>query len=487
VRAAWGKVIGRAHAADHAAAARRLAVTVALGGVLVASVLVLAPGNYPLRPQSNASLQAAFVAIWVGVIAYVCVGRALFRRFARLYLSWFVRAVILYRSPRSVTRAVVQTIAAVAIVLAVTPQWFSVERSTAAKDDAAFELLDAAINRAVCNGEVDRTASIRIAEEAVSRDVQLTPIRSVIISKAGSLSAFCHSGAESSTAGPGVLLPIETLILRLRSRISAAGLAKALHFVRLAGVLGFVLLLMSVGYSAAFGLGMAFAGFWLLANLKNQLYSVSSFQALFILQAAALYALAAGHRWARTTIGRGAVGAGAGIWAAVTGSDVPGTVPVQIAMLLVVACDAMFVSEMRAWAGRVRQSAALILGFAAGYVLLRASSLPGARVVTAGAMSAPPPLLDVLPSGPVVLGVGLVFTMSSIMWLARSRSRGALVAALLGTASCVSSLVLGNGALSGSGNQSYQMFFGAFALLCVCQGALNAAWELVDRTAAPLA
>jgi hypothetical protein len=397
---------------------------------------------------------------------------------AKRQFSWLIQETASFKS-RSLPSAAIRAACALCVTWMVAPQWFSIER-TVTTDRQAFDVMDAAIAKSACGRQSAGSPSIKVAEQAAtSGDFQVVPIRSVVLAKAGTLEAYCRSGAMDVLRPRSPLLMLETSILRLRPNISAAGLAKALHYVRLAGVLGFVLLLMNAGYGAAFGCAMTFSGLWLLVTMKEQLYSVSPFNFVLVLLSAVLYGCAIQWRWLSTPWGYVAAGATAGAWSAlVVGMD-PRYLVMQAGLLAVfILADRVVNHGAEAWRTTWRP-ALLIAGAVAAYVVFQRGLWRADAVDVQSPAANQLSSVSALLGSAWMLGFSLLVVAAALVWLVRSRSMAASVPAFLGTAACLLPGRIGTGAIRGSGEESYLVFFAIFVMLLCCQGVAALYWGAV--------
>jgi hypothetical protein len=271
------------------------------------------------------------------------------------------------------------------------------------------------------------------------------------------------------------MLMLETSILRLRPSMSAAGLGKALHYVRLAGVMGFVLLLMNVGYGVAFGCAVTLSGLWLLVIMKEQLYSAPPFNLVLILLSVVLYGFAIQWRWLSTPGGYLTAGAASGVWSAlVVGMD-PRYLVVQAGLLVVfVVADGVVNHGAGGWR-MVWQLLMLLGGAGAGYVASQRGLWHGNVAIQSLSTTPLSTIGDFLGSAWMV-ALSILVVMVALVWFVRSRSTAALVPALLGTAACLLPGRFVAGGIRGYGEQAYLAFFAIFVVLLCCQGAAALVW-----------
>jgi hypothetical protein len=355
-------------------------------------------------------------------------------------------------------RAVLQSAVVVGLVSMLVPAWFSIER-TVTHDRHAFELLDDAIGQALCGHRV----SVPMAEEAITGgDLQIVPIKAMALAKAGSLESFCRD--ESSVRhGRSPLVWLEAVVFKLRPNISVAGMAKALHFMRLAAVVGFVVLLTSAGYSIALGFGVTLLGFWFLASLRESLFSVSPFGPAIFLCLVALYSLTIWRRWAIRTAGSVMVGAVAGACSALAVRMNWGDpVTTAVLFLVFVSSEGVIIRTRRT----IRERLLLAGCFAVTYVGFL-------RFIEA---ALPPRTMSASFGAALLFGLCLLCTGSAVVWLLKSRSPAALIAALTGAGACLAQA----GAIANPGRWpggfGYWVFVaGLIALLC-SQGLADALW-----------
>jgi hypothetical protein len=386
--------------------------------------------------------------------------------FAQSPIAWFVRAVTLVRAPQPPMRAVLQSAVFVGLISLLVPAWFSIER-TVTHDPQAFQLLDDAIGRALCR----HSAAVPIAEEAATQgDLQITPIRTLALAKSGSLETFCDS-ASGARHRRSPLAWLEAAVFRARPNISAAGMAKALHFIRLTGVVGFVVLLMRMGYSVAGGLGVTLLGFWFLASLKESLFSVSPFGPIVFLYLVAFYSLAIWRRWATRTSGSVIVGSAAGAWSAlVVRMNWGDAVTPAILFSLFVLLESVVRPGIRP---RKLDRILMAACFAVAYAFFL-------RFIEA---ATPSHVINASLGTTLVFGLCLLCTASTGVWLLKSRSPPALIAAM----SCVGACLAQAAAFVNPGGWpdsfTYLIFAAALSALLCGQGLAD---ELRNLTARPM-
>jgi hypothetical protein len=363
-------------------------------------------------------------------------------------------------------RAVLQSAVFVGLISLLVPAWFSIER-TVTHDPQAFQLLDDAIGRALCR----HGAAVPIAEEAATQgDLQITPIRTLALAKSGSLETFCDS-ASGARHRRSPLAWLEAAVFRARPNISAAGMAKALHFIRLTGVVGFVVLLMRMGYSVAGGLGVTLLGFWFLASLKESLFSVSPFGPIVFLYLVAFYSLAIWRRWATRTSGSVIVGSAAGAWSAlVVRMNWGDAVTPAILFSLFVLLEGVVRPGIRP---RKLDRILMAACFAVAYAFFL-------RFIEA---ATPSHVINASLGTTLVFGLCLLCTASTGVWLLKSRSPAALIAAM----SCVGACLAQAAALVNPGGWpdsfTYLIFAAALSALLCGQGLAD---ELRNLTARPM-
>jgi hypothetical protein len=353
----------------------------------------------------------------------------------------------------------------VIVVSLVVPDWLWIERAPR-PDQATIDALDDVAALALCGAGHASTGSVRIAEDAVGRESQIVPIRSLAETKAGSIDAYCAAQAQGRPSR-GALSTIETGILRVRPAISFAGLAKALHAVRVACVLAFVLMLMTVGYGVAAGCVVAFAALWILVAMKDQLYSAAPFGLVLTITPAALYVWASRYGWSLATAGCVAVGIAAGAWSAFAAGLLPRQLPVQVAMLGVflaaetVRQRTLDSSRHSAWRMSLL-AGGFVVGFATLRQWLRLSPEMGDPAIT------PLRVAAMFPSGVWTFAVCALAFAASAVWFMRSRSLLALVPALLTAAACVMQVDWLMTGITRLDHSSYVTFCVAFMSLVVC-------------------
>lgn len=223
------------------------------------------------------------------------------------------------------------------VLVFVVPHWFTIERSPT-RDADAIARLETAVSLAWCAGRADVGPGDRIVGPGVAdRDRMIMPIQSAIEAAFGTVAAFCALPAVHQPFAGRALLLLESTLLRLRPTISFAGLAKALHYLRIVAVVGFVALVMWRAYSLAVGTAAAFAGLWSLVAWREHLFSVQAFGPILILMSAAIIVVAANHPKTR---GNRVVFAGIAIASsALAAVAVPGNIALCVLLGLMFACD----------------------------------------------------------------------------------------------------------------------------------------------------
>ena len=134
--------------------------------------------------------------------------------------------------------------------------------------------------------------------------------------RAGSIDAYCQTATVPFVNNENALMLLETVVLRVAPGISTAQVGQVLHLVRIAGVIVFVVALMSLGGSLALGVGTLLCGLLILYRMHDQIYSNYPFFFSILLVEAAMLGLAARYRFAMSPDGLSLVGVTAGALAA---------------------------------------------------------------------------------------------------------------------------------------------------------------------------
>ncbi|PYR50725.1 MAG: hypothetical protein DMF95_09910 [Acidobacteria bacterium] len=343
------------------------------------------------------------------------------------------REAFLIGPPRSALRAAAYTALAFLCFWLLAAEWLSIERSPTFDRDA-LDLLNVAIHRGVCGATVSGTPSIDIARYAADGgELQIIPVRSLIVDKAGSLDIYCRATSDSPVPGRSALLLLETSLVRMRPQISVAGVGKALHFIRVAGILPFVFVLMSAGYGLAIGCTAILVGVWLLVTLSHHLYSAAAFGPVLLLQTVALWVLAARYRWAANVYTCAALGIAAAAWAAIVVNLRPDYLTLEMAMpAAFLICDHIM-GTADAPGQRMSRWSLLLSAFATSYLAFHYGFF-GSGTATGL------PMMSGLSTEGWMRGLVVCATATTLIWFVRSRSIAALVPALLSTAICLLSL-----------------------------------------------
>jgi hypothetical protein len=184
-------------------------------------------------------------------------------------------------------------------------------------DGHAIVSLDLAIARAFCGIPSSFSHHIRIPMD-VGRQMELrhVPLRTLVAQKAGSIDAYCRSVDEPFVNSENSLMVLETAALYLEPGLSLAQLGQRLHWLRIACILGFVVLLMGLGSSLALGLATLLCGLMLLRAMPDHVYSNYPFLFPLVLLAVALHGFASKYRWTGKPGGLMWYGASAGFLSA---------------------------------------------------------------------------------------------------------------------------------------------------------------------------
>jgi hypothetical protein len=171
------------------------------------------------------------------------------------------------------------------------PAWFVVDRGVAASGDAQASL-DLAIGRAVCGAPLPSSTFSVPRYVAEHPELQIVPIRSLIVDRVGSIDAYCASLTPAPIDGAGSLRLLESWMLRLRSGISVAGLAKALHWCRVGGLLLCGLFFLAAGVSVMLTFGIVLSSLGWLSSTRSDVLSAYPFLLVLALLAIASSSLA---------------------------------------------------------------------------------------------------------------------------------------------------------------------------------------------------
>ena len=227
-----------------------------------------------------------------------------------------VRACLLWSGPQSLGHAMALTVAAGVRSVAMAPRLFVVDGDVLT-DGHALASLELAMARAYCGQLSAYSPTVRVPYDV--RDtgaLRTVPLQELVVRRAGSIDAYCQTATVPFVNNENALMLLETVVLRAAPGISTAQVGQALHLVRIAGVVVFVLALMSLGGSVALGVGTLLCGLLILYRMHDQIYSNYPFFFSMLLVEAAILGLAARYRFATSPAGLALVGLTAGALAA---------------------------------------------------------------------------------------------------------------------------------------------------------------------------
>jgi hypothetical protein len=248
---------------------------------------------------------------------------------------------VLWHRPESFRRSVAYALVVVVASVAVVRSAWSVD-GTSLADGHAIVSLDLAIARAFCGIPSSFSRTVRIPMDVSARmELRHVPLRTLIEEKAGSIDAYCRSVDQPFANSENSLMLLETATLRVMPGVSLAQLGQVLHLVKIACIAGFVLLLMDLGSSLAFGLGTMLCGLMLLQAMSDHAYSNYPFLFALILLAVAVHGFAIKYRWTDRTAGPLFYGAVAGLLSAFIANLRTSYLPIVGLFFALVLVDAM--------------------------------------------------------------------------------------------------------------------------------------------------
>ncbi len=279
-----------------------------------------------------------------------------------------LRHSVLWHRPQSFGRSIVYTLILVAALAAIERSVWSIDGESMT-DGHAVVSLDLAIARAYCGIPSSFSHFVRIPKDVAARmELRHVPLRTLIAEKAGSVDAYCRAVNEPFVNNENSLMLLEAAILRAQPGLSLAQLGNVLHWIRVACIVCFVLLLMDLGGSLALGFATLLCGLMLLKAMPDFLYSNYPFLFALVLLDATLIGFAIKYRWTDRTLGFVSFGAAAGLLSAFIANMRTSYVPIVGLFFALVLVD-----ELRArgrtmpWQPRAARALALAVCFTVAY------------------------------------------------------------------------------------------------------------------------
>ena len=231
-------------------------------------------------------------------------------------MAALLRHSLLWHRPESFRRSVAYVLVLIVASVAVQRRAWSVDGASM-PDGHAIVSLDLAIARAYCGIPSSFSHWIRIPMDLAARmELRHVPLRTLIAEKTGSVDAYCRGVNEPFVNNENSLMLLETAILRTMPGLSLAQLGQVLHLIRIACVVGFVLLLVDLGSSLALGFATLLCGLMLLQAMPDHVYSNYPFLFTLVLLDVAVLGFAIKYRWTDRPAGLVWFGAVAGILSA---------------------------------------------------------------------------------------------------------------------------------------------------------------------------
>lgn len=207
--------------------------------------------------------------VFVGCLAYQWVLERSWHRLATV-APIVVRNLLVRADRPGWHRVGMQSVLTAVAIVGLAPGWAG-PQSAPRMDAAGLAHLGSAIGLAWCgSGSGLGPSSEVLAASVGDRESRITPIRSLILTQFGSMSAFCAAAAAPRSTDHFALVAWESGLLRMRPAISIAGVEKALHYARLLLLFAVVAGLAAIGYSAVVAAGAGLAGLWSLAVVGEQ-------------------------------------------------------------------------------------------------------------------------------------------------------------------------------------------------------------------------
>jgi hypothetical protein len=196
-------------------------------------------------------------------------------------------------------------------VIAETPGWY-------------FEM---AVNLAWCarypyvtSNTPANLATINLMNVPVSQAGPKT-VRSLIVSGAGSLSAYCRMQGEYSPVHESSMVAVESALLAVSRRITVEGLAYGLASIAAGGFLAFAFTLITLRWSLLFAAAVVASGLYLTTLLGGSaLYSQYPLILPTTLCGIGVGALALAYGWHRRPLGFASIAVLLGVWAGFLGN-----------------------------------------------------------------------------------------------------------------------------------------------------------------------
>jgi hypothetical protein len=224
-----------------------------------------------------------------------------------------LRDGVLWHTAPSFGRSVAYTLMVIVAALAVERSAWSAD-ATSFSDGHAIVSLDLALARAFCGIPSSFATSVRIPKDIGARmALRQVPLRTLIVDKAGSIDAYCRAIDTPFVNSENSLMLLESAVLRTVPGLSLAQLGAVLHWIRIACIAAFVLLLIDLGSSILLGLATFLCGLMLLQSMPDYVYSNYPFLFTLVLLDVAVTGFAIKYRWTRTAPGLVLSGAGAGL------------------------------------------------------------------------------------------------------------------------------------------------------------------------------
>jgi hypothetical protein len=310
-----------------------------------------------------------------------------------------VRAMWLSGSSSGIAGKAIAFAALLAVAAATRADLFVIDQPPNA-DGHALASLELALSRAMCGAPSAFSPSIRIPYDV--RDdpaLKIVSMRTLLARKAGSIDAYCASVTQPFVNNENSLMLVDSWILWLRPNISIAGLGRALHALRIAGLIAFGLVMLRLGAGVALTFATTLVSLFVLHVMQEHVHSAYPFLFVLILVAVALYGCALEFRWTDRRIGRVLAAAAAGALSAFAVNMRTSYLPVYAAMLALFVCADLLRARLAPPLGRgaLLRAGTIIACFAAGYVAFQVvfitSRLPPAQRTFAASHSIAHPLV----------------------------------------------------------------------------------------------
>lgn len=286
-------------------------------------------------------------------------------------MTWLGEALWWHR-PGSFARTLAYTVAiVVASLIAVRSSW-SIDGASMSEGHSLVSL-DLAIARAFCDRSSAFSRTLRVPMDLNARmDLRHTPLRSLLVARAGSVEAYCETVDTPFLNNENSLMVMEAAILRLRPDLSLSQLGQVLHLVRIFCIGVFVLLLIDLGASLAFGFATLVSGLMILQALPDHVYSAYPFLFTLVLLSIALHGFAVRHGWTTTPAGLAGYGVAAGLLSAFIVNMRTSYLPVVAAALVLVLIEVLRRGDRSlAWPKRAGSGAAFAACVVAGCLVMQ--------------------------------------------------------------------------------------------------------------------